>query len=169
MDLQILRLFLVSLSIAGFLLVWGIFTGNGGMEEISNAVGRGQYPNGEAGLKTFTGWRQLDDILMTQIGFNLIGLDHRFPAGRLFLGQFLANVSVPVFIITIEGIRGGVSALALSYVSLILAPASHISMLTWPMASQCSCLGSALPAGHERSCVSTLLPRPGRESWCIVD
>lgn len=118
MELPILRIFFIILSIVGVFLVWGVFTENGGMDKISTAVGRRQYPNGEDGLKTFTGWRQLDDMFMTQVGFNLIGLDRRFPAGRLFLGQFLANVSVPVFITTIEGIRSrSTSRLTLSYVS----------------------------------------------------
>lgn len=73
---------------------------------IGDIVKEDQYASGDDKLKSFTGWSNLAEMFKTQIVFNQVALDPNFVVGRLFFMQFLANVSVPIFIISTEGLRG---------------------------------------------------------------
>jgi hypothetical protein len=90
---------------AAICLVWGVFIQNGGLDTINSAVGRGEYPNGLEGAVDFTGVRSIDNSLMSLVAFNLPVLNVAFFTGRLFMAQFVANVSIIAFIFSVEGQR----------------------------------------------------------------
>lgn len=100
----------LGLAVSAVVGVWGVFSWYAGFEELDAIVER--YPSTQiAGLDQFP---DLDRGLMSMVAFNLpvVGREPAFPAGRLFMGQFLANVfAIPIILLT-EGSRAAPGSLA---------------------------------------------------------
>ncbi|KAM4056689.1 hypothetical protein HRG_003557 [Hirsutella rhossiliensis] len=103
---QLLYLVFSLCSLAAVGLVWSVFIQNNGLDTINQAISHGRYPDNEVGVTSFTGLRAIDDALMSLVAFNLPILNVEFEVGRLFMAQFVANVSIMIFILSVEGQRG---------------------------------------------------------------
>ncbi|KAE8380934.1 hypothetical protein BDV26DRAFT_290016 [Aspergillus bertholletiae] len=90
--------------------VWGVFTWNGGFDEM-DAIVAGHPSTGILGLQHCP---DLDRGLMSMVAFNLpvVGRNPIFPAGRRFMVQFLANLAVIPIILNTEGARAEPGSLA---------------------------------------------------------
>ncbi|KAF6827013.1 hypothetical protein CMUS01_09198 [Colletotrichum musicola] len=93
-------------SVAAIIFVWGPFILSGGLETINEGIAQGRYPENEKGATSFTSVAAIDDALMSLVAFNLPMVNAGFLVGRVFMAQFLANVSVMSFILLIEAQRG---------------------------------------------------------------
>ncbi|KAK6836881.1 hypothetical protein PG987_007376 [Apiospora arundinis] len=96
--------------LAAIALVWAPFILSGGLDTINDAIAQGRYPGGEKGVTSFTGVPAIDDALMSLVAFNLPVVNADFLVGRVFMAQFLANVSVMSFILLVEAQRGSKQA-----------------------------------------------------------
>lgn len=86
--------------------VWGLFVQNGGLRTVDEGIARGEYPDAEPGVASFSGLNPIDDALMSLVAFNIPVLQQGFILGRLFMAHFVANVSVLIFILFVEQQRG---------------------------------------------------------------
>ncbi|KAL0941317.1 FAD binding domain-containing protein [Colletotrichum truncatum] len=120
-------------SVAAIIFVWGPFILSGGLETINEGIAQGRYPENEKGATSFTSIAAIDDALMSLVAFNLPMVNAGFLVGRVFMAQFLANVSVMSFILLIEAQRGSKQT---------RAPWSYLS---WGLFSQLATSALALP------------------------
>ncbi|KAK8859134.1 FAD/NAD(P)-binding domain-containing protein [Apiospora arundinis] len=120
--------------LAAIALVWAPFILSGGLDTINDAIAQGRYPGGEKGVTSFTGVPAIDDALMSLVAFNLPVVNADFLVGRIFMAQFLANVSVMSFILLVEAQRGSKQArLPWSYLSWGLFSQLATSALAMPL------------------------------------
>uniref|UniRef100_P9WEG7 Terpene cyclase rstn5 n=1 Tax=Aspergillus nomiae NRRL (strain ATCC 15546 / NRRL 13137 / CBS 260.88 / M93) TaxID=1509407 RepID=RSTN5_ASPN3 len=101
--LHLTPLIFLSLAMAAAVGVWGVFTWNGGFDEMDGIVASHQ----STGILGLQHCPDLDRGLMSMVAFNLpvVGRNPIFPAGRRFMVQFLANVAVIPVILNTEGAR----------------------------------------------------------------